>query len=187
MNGCLQEEIEIAYGNIQGQGHGQPTRLKRSRTHAQDPSNQSGPVRPLNPLAHLALRRPMLQHRLCQHRIRSDQRLPLHGAGRFDRIPTTGLSKGGQVRNNRTQRHAYRLDTALGREAKLVRAQKVAAIRNDRRATEDDDKYADRCWNKRQQLERVNAELRAGYKTAQGVKLRRRRSEYEAFLSRYCR
>jgi hypothetical protein len=53
--------------------------------------------------------------------------------------------------------------------------------------TEDDDKYADRCWNKRQQLERVNTELRAGYKTAQGVKLRRRRSEYEAFLSRYCR
>jgi hypothetical protein len=54
-------------------------------------------------------------------------------------------------------------------------------------SAQDDDKYADRCWNKRQQLERVNAELRAGYKTAQGVKLRRRRSEYEAFLSRYCR
>jgi len=54
--------------------------------------------------------------------------------------------------------------------------------------TKDDaDKYADRCWAKRQQIERVNTELRAGYKTARGVKLRRRRSEYEAFISRYCR
>ena len=47
--------------------------------------------------------------------------------------------------------------------------------------------YADRCWNKRQQLERVNARLRAGYKPDQGVKLRRRRSDYEAYLRRYCR
>lgn len=47
--------------------------------------------------------------------------------------------------------------------------------------------YADRCWNKRQRLERVNAQLRAGYRPDQGVKLRRRRSEYEAYLRRYCR
>ncbi|MGB5832575.1 MAG: hypothetical protein WBG92_11375 [Thiohalocapsa sp.] len=49
------------------------------------------------------------------------------------------------------------------------------------------DRYADRCWNKRQQIDRINNELRAGYKPQRGVKLRRRRSEYEAFLSRYCR
>jgi len=55
------------------------------------------------------------------------------------------------------------------------------------KTTENEDKYADRCWNKRQQIERINSKLRAGYKTAQGVKLRRRRAEHEAFLSRYCR
>jgi hypothetical protein len=49
------------------------------------------------------------------------------------------------------------------------------------------DKYADRCWNKRQQLERVNTQLRAGYTAAQGVKLRRRRTEYEAYIRHYCR
>jgi hypothetical protein len=54
-------------------------------------------------------------------------------------------------------------------------------------AADDTDKYADRCWSKRQQIERVNAQLRAGYAPPQGVKLRRRRSEYEAYLSRYCR
>lgn len=48
-------------------------------------------------------------------------------------------------------------------------------------------KDADRCWAKHQQIARINAELRAGYKPQRGVKLRRRRSEYEAFLSRYCR
>ncbi|ESQ12309.1 MAG TPA: DUF4124 domain-containing protein [Chromatiaceae bacterium] len=57
------------------------------------------------------------------------------------------------------------------------------------KSTTDHDagKYADRCWKKRQQIERVNAELRAGYKTQRGAKLRRRRSEYEAFLRRFCR
>lgn len=56
-----------------------------------------------------------------------------------------------------------------------------------RTAEGDKEKYADRCWSKRQQIERVNAQLRAGYAPQQGVKLRRRRSEYEAYLSRYCR
>ena len=52
---------------------------------------------------------------------------------------------------------------------------------------EPQDKYADRCWNKRQQLERVNTQLRTGYTAAQGVKLRRRRTEYEAYIRHYCR
>jgi len=56
-----------------------------------------------------------------------------------------------------------------------------------RTAADDKEKYADRCWSKRQQIERVNAQLRAGYAPQRGVKLRRRRSEYEAYLSRYCR
>lgn len=54
-------------------------------------------------------------------------------------------------------------------------------------STDDKDKYADRCWSKEQQIERINAQLRAGYSAQQGVKLRRRRTEHEAFLSRYCR
>jgi hypothetical protein len=56
-----------------------------------------------------------------------------------------------------------------------------------KKAPDARDPYADRCWRKRQQLERVNNELRAGYKPPRGVKLRRRRAEYEAFLRRYCR
>ncbi|MGB5733297.1 MAG: hypothetical protein WBM40_02490 [Thiohalocapsa sp.] len=52
---------------------------------------------------------------------------------------------------------------------------------------DDKDRYADRCWSKQQQIERINTELRAGYSPQRGVKLRRRRTEYEAFLSRYCR
>ncbi len=42
------------------------------------------------------------------------------------------------------------------------------------------------CFSKRQRLEAVNRKLRRGYKAGQGVKLRDRRREYEAFLSRFC-
>jgi hypothetical protein len=43
-----------------------------------------------------------------------------------------------------------------------------------------------RCWRKRQQLERVKAKLRRGYKPAQGERLRRSRKQYEEYLFRYC-
>ena len=49
------------------------------------------------------------------------------------------------------------------------------------------DRYAERCWKTRQQIERINDELRAGYTPARGEKLKRRRREYEADLDRYCR
>ena len=43
-----------------------------------------------------------------------------------------------------------------------------------------------RCWKKEQQLDKVRARLRRGYKPAQGEKLRRQRRSYEDYLSRYC-
>ncbi|MCF7993121.1 MAG: DUF4124 domain-containing protein [Thiohalocapsa sp.] len=49
------------------------------------------------------------------------------------------------------------------------------------------DKYADRCWAKHQQIERINKKLRAGYKPPEGNRLRSRRTEYEAYVKRYCR
>ncbi len=49
------------------------------------------------------------------------------------------------------------------------------------------DRYAERCWKKRQQVERINNELRSGYKPARGERLRRQRREHEAFISEYCR
>lgn len=52
---------------------------------------------------------------------------------------------------------------------------------------DDQDRYADRCWRKRQQIQGIENELRAGYKPARGERLKRRRREYEAFLNRYCR
>jgi hypothetical protein len=58
---------------------------------------------------------------------------------------------------------------------------KRAANRNDR------DQYAERCWNKRQQIERINNELRAGYSVARGERLKRRRREHEAYLNEFCR
>ncbi len=56
------------------------------------------------------------------------------------------------------------------------------------RATATDaDRYKERCWNKRQEIQGINNELRAGYKPARGERLKRRRREHEAFIDRYCR
>lgn len=74
-----------------------------------------------------------------------------------------------------------------GEEPTAPTAKKRAKAQRSSKVADDEDKYADRCWSKRQQIERVNAQLRAGYSPQQGVKLRRRRSEYEDYLSRYCR
>jgi hypothetical protein len=74
-----------------------------------------------------------------------------------------------------------------GEEPATAAKKKRTKERRSRTVADDKEKNADRCWSKRQQIERVNAELRAGYKPQRGVKLRRRRSEYEEYLSRYCR
>jgi hypothetical protein len=44
----------------------------------------------------------------------------------------------------------------------------------------------ERCWKKRQLLEEVNWKLRRGYKTGQGVTLRRRRQAYDDYIDHYC-
>jgi hypothetical protein len=56
-----------------------------------------------------------------------------------------------------------------------------------RQKTDDADRYADRCWQKRQQIESVENELRAGYSVARGERLKRKRREYEAFVNQFCR
>lgn len=47
--------------------------------------------------------------------------------------------------------------------------------------------HVERCWKKRQQIARINNELRAGYKPARGERLKRRRRELEAYLNEFCR
>jgi hypothetical protein len=48
-------------------------------------------------------------------------------------------------------------------------------------------KQAYQCKRKRASLAAVNADLRRGYKPAQGEKLRRRRAAYEDYLATFCR
>ena len=43
------------------------------------------------------------------------------------------------------------------------------------------------CWKKRQLLDDVNWKLRSGYKPAAGVKLRRKRRQYEEYIHHFCR
>ena len=43
------------------------------------------------------------------------------------------------------------------------------------------------CWKKAQQLERVQWQLRKGYKPSRGEKLRQKRRELEAFRRKFCR
>ena len=43
------------------------------------------------------------------------------------------------------------------------------------------------CWRKRQQLEKVERQLRGGYKPSQYQRLHDRQDEYESYLRRFCR
>jgi len=51
---------------------------------------------------------------------------------------------------------------------------------------EQDEAVVDRCWKKQRQLDDVNRRLRAGYTASQGVRLRQRRGDYEAYIRRFC-
>jgi hypothetical protein len=62
----------------------------------------------------------------------------------------------------------------------------AAARRRPARAS-DEHKYAERCWRKRQQIQRINNELRAGYRPARGERLKDRRRQYEAYVDEFCR
>ncbi|WP_295882061.1 DUF4124 domain-containing protein [uncultured Thiohalocapsa sp.] len=61
---------------------------------------------------------------------------------------------------------------------------KAARATNRNEATERD---AKRCWKKRQQIQGINNELRAGYRPARGERLKRRRRELEAYVDEFCR
>ncbi len=43
-----------------------------------------------------------------------------------------------------------------------------------------------RCWKAKNNLERIQRQLRQGYRPAQGEKLRQRRREQEQYLQRFC-
>jgi hypothetical protein len=58
---------------------------------------------------------------------------------------------------------------------------------NSKKDDADRDRQEKQCWKKRQQLDEVNWKLRHGYKPAAGVKLRRRREEYEDYIRRFCK
>jgi hypothetical protein len=51
----------------------------------------------------------------------------------------------------------------------------------------EQDRHAERCWEKRQKIQGINNELRAGYTPERGEKLKDRRRAHEAFLNRWCR
>ena len=61
------------------------------------------------------------------------------------------------------------------------------SARKPKPKTDSKDKYADRCWQKRQQIERIDNELRAGYTVARGERLKRSRRQHEAFVNEFCR
>ena len=44
-----------------------------------------------------------------------------------------------------------------------------------------------RCWQAEQRLQRIQRQLRKGYKSAQGERLRQQRREQEDFRRRFCR
>lgn len=44
----------------------------------------------------------------------------------------------------------------------------------------------EQCWKKRRLIEEVNRKLRRGYKAGQGVKLRDKRRDYEAYIREFC-
>ena len=49
-----------------------------------------------------------------------------------------------------------------------------------------DRRQAEKCWKKEQQLEQANRKLRAGYRPAEGQRLRHKRAEYEDYLKKFC-
>ncbi len=51
----------------------------------------------------------------------------------------------------------------------------------------DDDRLSKECWRVKSQIERIEWQLRKGYKPVQGERLRRQRREKTAYLRKFCR
>jgi len=60
---------------------------------------------------------------------------------------------------------------------------KIAASKAARKSKAKQEKE---CWKKKQKIDNIQHRLRRGYKAGQGVDLRRKRREYEAYLSTFC-
>lgn len=75
---------------------------------------------------------------------------------------------------------------------KVERRSKGSTKSSSRKRKTDKDSRAaqakreEKCWKKHQLLDKVNWKLRRGYKPATGVKLRRQRQEYEAYIRQFC-
>ncbi len=55
------------------------------------------------------------------------------------------------------------------------------------RAAKAQRKQQQACWKARQRIERIESELRRGYKPARGERLRQQRREQEDYLRAFCR
>lgn len=55
------------------------------------------------------------------------------------------------------------------------------------RATQAERKQAQACWRAKQRIERIETELRHGYKPARGERLRRQRRQQSDYLRAFCR
>jgi hypothetical protein len=73
------------------------------------------------------------------------------------------------LRQQKRSASAGRQRTALARAAREERKQKQA------------------CWKARQRVERIEAQLRHGYKPSKGERLRRQRREQSDYLREFCR
>ncbi len=68
------------------------------------------------------------------------------------------------------------------RRSRILRGAGVNRSKQYRQSTGSEQ----RCLGKRQQLARISARLRRGYKPSQGEKLRRRKGEYQDYLNAFC-
>ena len=74
-------------------------------------------------------------------------------------------------------------------EIKTEKKKKPAAKKTRKRleSRKKQQRKSDRaCWNKRQQLERVEWRLKRGYKAGKGNELRFKRRQYEDYLDKFC-
>lgn len=77
--------------------------------------------------------------------------------------------------------------TKLEGQGEETKKKSSASKSDNKKRAEQAKKQADKCFDKRQQLEEVNWKLRAGYSASEGVKLRHKRRTYEEYLSHYCK
>lgn len=107
--------------------------------------------------------------------------LPCAGDSTLLRIPATA-STSSQTAGLRASEREWLATRKGGSKARKMRKrQKTSTPQRKSR-----DARARQCLKKRLALDKINAELRRGYKPARGERLRRRRREYRDYLSVLC-